>query len=206
MTKNTLTLLIATTAVAIAAVANGANGYPVRDAPIDTLRHHIANHESELQSLDAKLQNLEEMIDTIRQQQHSHAKDLQDSFQRSGRQEEAKLILLEGQLKELSAQLTPLRTATEGTALQIQRLEKSLTAQEAHIQSLQNSMKALVALLDDPEEGAVDIYQVKSGDSLDKIAQRQKVSVKSIKELNGLTNDKIIVGQKLRIPRKEPTK
>lgn len=44
------------------------------------------------------------------------------------------------------------------------------------------------------------LYKVKEGDSLEKIARAHQTSVKAIKELNNLANDKIIVGKTLKIP------
>ncbi|HTL54832.1 MAG TPA: LysM peptidoglycan-binding domain-containing protein [Candidatus Limnocylindrales bacterium] len=45
-------------------------------------------------------------------------------------------------------------------------------------------------------------YTVKSGDSLTKIATQFGTTVKAIRSLNSLKTDKIVVGQKLRIPAK----
>src|SRR5579862_1408769 len=45
-------------------------------------------------------------------------------------------------------------------------------------------------------------YTVKSGDSLTKIAGEFGVSVKSLRSFNSLKTDKIVVGQKLKIPAK----
>ena len=44
------------------------------------------------------------------------------------------------------------------------------------------------------------IYVVKSGDTLIKIAADHKTTVKALRSLNSLTTDKITVGQKLKIP------
>lgn len=46
------------------------------------------------------------------------------------------------------------------------------------------------------------IYAVKSGDSLTKIAAHFSTTVKAIRSLNNLKTDKIVVGQKLKIPGK----
>jgi peptidoglycan endopeptidase LytE len=43
---------------------------------------------------------------------------------------------------------------------------------------------------------------VKSGDSLTKIASQFGVSVKALRSFNNLKTDKIVVGQKLKVPAK----
>jgi len=50
--------------------------------------------------------------------------------------------------------------------------------------------------------GAGQIYTVKSGDSLSKLATEFGVTVKALRSANNLTTDKIVVGQKLKIPAK----
>ena len=50
--------------------------------------------------------------------------------------------------------------------------------------------------------GATSSYTVKGGDTLSKIAKKQGTTAKAIRAANGLTSDKINVGQKLKIPGK----
>ena len=50
--------------------------------------------------------------------------------------------------------------------------------------------------------GATTSYTVKGGDTLSKIAKKQGTTAKAIRTANGLTGDKINVGQKLKIPGK----
>lgn len=45
-----------------------------------------------------------------------------------------------------------------------------------------------------------NIYEVKSGDYLWKIANTYETSVKNLKQINGLQSDLLLVGQKLRVP------
>jgi LysM repeat protein len=47
-------------------------------------------------------------------------------------------------------------------------------------------------------------YTVKSGDTLSRIASRNNTTVREIKSLNGLTTDRINVGQKLKLPAPAP--
>ena len=48
---------------------------------------------------------------------------------------------------------------------------------------------------------AVSEYRVQRGDTLSAVARRNQVSVEAIKRVNGLTNDVVMVGQTLQIPR-----
>lgn len=50
------------------------------------------------------------------------------------------------------------------------------------------------------EPGNGEVYTVKSGDTLSRIASKYKVSVRSIRSANRLSTDRIKVGQKLKIP------
>jgi LysM repeat protein len=45
-----------------------------------------------------------------------------------------------------------------------------------------------------------NVYVVKSGDTLSRIATAHKTTVKELKAINGLTTDRINVGQKLKLP------
>jgi LysM repeat protein len=45
-----------------------------------------------------------------------------------------------------------------------------------------------------------NLYTVKSGDTLSRIATRNNTTVNELKSLNGLTTDRINVGQKLKLP------
>jgi LysM repeat protein len=51
-----------------------------------------------------------------------------------------------------------------------------------------------------PTVSGDNFYVVKSGDTLSRIATRNNTTVKEIKSLNGLTTDRINVGQKLKLP------
>ena len=51
-----------------------------------------------------------------------------------------------------------------------------------------------------PYEGPTKEYVVKSGDSLGKIAKDSGISIRALKALNGLQQDKLRLGQKLKVP------
>ena len=51
-----------------------------------------------------------------------------------------------------------------------------------------------------PYTGETKEYVVKSGDTLGAIAYGHGINIRQLKELNGLTGDKIVLGQKLKVP------
>jgi LysM repeat protein len=57
----------------------------------------------------------------------------------------------------------------------------------------------------DAAPGSEQIYTVKSGETLSKIASNHGVSIKALRSANNLKTDKIKVGQKLKIPAKAST-
>ena len=52
--------------------------------------------------------------------------------------------------------------------------------------------------------GGADVYVVKSGDSLSKIAKDHNTTINEIKALNGLKTDRINIGDKLKLPAARP--
>lgn len=52
-----------------------------------------------------------------------------------------------------------------------------------------------------PVVASGDVYVVKSGDMLGSIAVAHKTTTRAIKQLNGLTSDRLQVGQKLKLPK-----
>ena len=52
-----------------------------------------------------------------------------------------------------------------------------------------------------PVTASGDVYVVKSGDMIGSIAVAHKTTSKAIKQLNGLTSDRLQVGQKLKLPK-----
>jgi LysM repeat protein len=58
-----------------------------------------------------------------------------------------------------------------------------------------------VAAATKPKPVATRIHVVKRGETLNVISQATGVPVQKIRELNGLKGDKILVGQKLKLPK-----
>ena len=57
-----------------------------------------------------------------------------------------------------------------------------------------------------PYTGATKEYVVKSGDTLGAVAYGNGINIRQLKELNGLKNDNLRVGQKLKVPAEKPAR
>jgi LysM repeat protein len=108
-----------------------------------------------------------------------------------------------GDLRQLKEHANESSTVLSQYQQRLRDLEKVSEQQAQQINSLQSAMRALTEILGkESDETGTKIYRVKSGDSLEKIANANQTSIKAIKELNNLSNDKIIINQKLKLPEK----
>lgn len=184
----------------------------IRDS-IDDLRHEIRNHENEIRMYEDKLSNHESIIDTLREQITKSGQSQQDLLKNNSVSLEMKINQLETATKGLSADLRQFKTHANETstllsqmALKVAQLEKVTEVQNQNLDNLQAALRSIMDALDiksgndksfDP---STKNYRVKAGDSLEKIARANGTTIKAIKELNNLANDKIVVGQTLKMP------
>lgn len=177
----------------------------------NALRHTLYNHEGELRQVQERFSSLETIIDSLRRQLNEQSKGQREQIQTSKIGCEAKLGDLELFSKGLAADLQQIKThLNESTTLitqykqQLLTFEKQMQTQNHNIENLQSAVKTLMDILQagDVQESASTVYQVKSGDSLEKIAHANGTTVKALKEVNNLTSDRIRIGQKLKLPTK----
>lgn len=177
---------------------------------IEAMRHSHRNQENQLRELDQKFETIDAIIDSLRKQLHDSSKAHKDSLTSSTSNLETKVGDLELAVKGAAIDLRELKDhANETTAAltqyqqRLRELEKLLQQQSQQIDNLQSALKSVTEILSKgSEDVATKVYRVKSGDSLDKIAQAHQTSVKVIKELNNLNHDRININQKLKIPEK----
>jgi LysM repeat protein len=118
-----------------------------------------------------------------------------------------KIALLEKTIDKMSGDLKSLMTyANQTTASlteyrdQIQHIDKKLE----EVNKLRSTLSQISKTYSSPETPqAFSAYQVKAGDSLEKIARKFHVLVESLKRENNLSSDKIVIGQELMIPSAE---
>ena len=113
---------------------------------------------------------------------------------------ESRVVALEKSQKAFASDLQTLKQNLESSNKALVECQKKLSEIDSkltkEIQSLKTSLHSMLAILNDEPE---NFYIVQPGDSLGQIALDQKLTIKKLKELNSLTKDTIIVGQKLRL-------
>lgn len=169
---------------------------------LNSLRLEVNNHETEIRMFEEKFKNQEEILESLRRQTTTAAQTIKDTVKGQSVQVEAKLAGHETLANSLSQDL---KLFAKDSALALSEykaklveLEKAIEAQNRTISNLQIAVKSILEALQVGE--SVKTYQVKSGDSLGEIAKQHKTTIKKLKELNGLTNDQITIGQKLKLP------
>lgn len=188
------------------------------------LRHEVSNHESEIRTFDEKLQNQEASFEQLRQLLTDDVQTQRDFVKASninleGKTEtlEQSINTLDAAVKGLTADLRQMKTqANDSVSVLAQHkqklgeLEKLLETQNQHMQNLEAALHSIMEVLQAKQppkemavkvsEGGLKTYKVQPGDSLERIARAQKVSVQALRDANQLSNDRIIVGQTLKIP------
>lgn len=177
---------------------------------VETIKHTVDNHDTEIRMLQERCNNQEATVSSLRQQVLDSSQSTKELVRGNATGFEGKIAYLESANKNLIADLQQLKshandstTALNQYKSKIVELEQTVSAQNKNIENLQAALKSLTELLQ-MKEGATangdNVYRVKPGDSLEKIARAHNTTIKALKERNNLTQDRINVGQKLHIP------
>jgi LysM repeat protein len=176
---------------------------------IDELRQEIADvnytlnaTKVELQIVQERLKNQESSYSSLKNQSKNQPKADPASSQ---------LTLLEKRLFQLEKNQEKLSTHANQTSSsfvqyrdKIQEIEKTIDAQNRRLEEVVKLKATLSSISNvmqkNPGDSSGRSYRVKPGDSLEKIARTERVTVEAIKTQNSLENDRIVVGQELKIP------
>jgi LysM repeat protein len=156
------------------------------------------------------LEGLQTSVADAQRSQHANTTELEILEERVNRQESklTKTATLEQKMAALEAKFRSLEKRQEQTLADIRKIGKLATATDMSIASLKQEMSTQMANMKGALEAVVAVakagqqtsYQVKSGDTLERIAGRQGTTVAAIQRANNLSTDRIIVGQELVIP------
>lgn len=180
--------------------------------PWDVIRHQVSNQETEIRTFEHRLENLQVILDALREQMHTSSLTHKDQIKGSTGALEQKLGMLENIAKSLSADLQQLKIHANETTHALDLYKKTLLEYDQRFklqaQNIDHLSSALGTILDALQlKGEVAInepgekqYKIKSGDRLDKIAKANGTTVKEIMLLNNMSSDKIVEGKTIKIP------
>jgi LysM repeat protein len=180
---------------------------------VDMLRHQLNNQEAEIRTFEQKLESLDAILDTLRDQLKESSQNHKEMVKGSSSTLEGKIATLETTAKTLTQDLKQLHShANESSQAlaafkdKLQEIEKRQTAQNKNIDNLQSAVQSILEALQiksDPaptQSAGGKTYKIKNGDTLEKIAKAHNTTIQALKEINGMNSDKIVVGKTLKIP------
>ncbi len=186
---------------------------PLRDFLLN-IRHQMTNQEEEIRKLRERLDNDARAVDSVRED----TEKLQD-FTRTALRDHSETLdtatanfkanheHLHQDLQQLQQYANSVKELMEQYHRRIQSLEVSVDRHTAGLKSLEAAVQSLIEAFPTADKATAQaddsVYRIVDGDTLEKIARRNHTTIRRIKEVNGLTSDRIIVGQKLKIPPSE---
>lgn len=151
----------------------------------DFNRATLINLQSKIEGLDKRLANTENQLMNLNQASNSLMNDLRQNVSQINDS-----VILLGQYKQ-----------------KMSDLENKINLQNQQITNLEVALQSLVEFIQIKDTPTVSspsstatVYKVQSGDTLEKIARNHKITIQQLKDYNQLTNDRIMVGQVLKIP------
>lgn len=153
---------------------------------VHQLRMELNGINEELRQLTGRGEVQEDLLCTLRQELETGDK---------GKGWEARLAKLEKSQNGMKKEMAKLRTSTEQAIQSLSQQDKKLRAVEGNIDKVVAAVKQFA---DAPSLGE-DAYTVRSGDTLGEIAKHHGLTVARLKQVNHLSNDRIYVGQRLKV-------
>lgn len=177
---------------------------------LDILKHRVENQETEIKAFEQKIENLDLVLESLRDQIEESSTSQKERLQGNANALEMKIASLESANKGIAADLKQLQSHANETSVALQSFkqkfadwEKRLQTQNQNIENLQSGLQTLVdafQLKADIAPSSDKTYKIKNGDTLEKIAKTHGTTIQALKEANGMTSDKIVVGKTLKIP------
>lgn len=174
---------------------------------LEDVKHALKITQVDLGLLEERLKKQDNTVAGIKGQ--SNVKELNSLSMLSAQVNglEKKISSLEKTLEKAANDLRALSSASTQAIHKIQELEQNFLVHEKRLDeivqlkgTLTNISKAISQRTLTEAAPATKSYRVKAGDSLEKIARSHHLSVETLKKINNIPNDKIIIGQELRLP------
>ena len=156
------------------------------------------NHEAEIRMFEERLNTQEVIVDSLRQQVMDANHENRELVKGSAIQLENNVSKLENSVKGMTEDLRQLHTHGNDTASVLNQHKQKIEEIEKKVDQLQATLQLVLDALQVP--GTEQVYEVVSGDTLEKIARKNNTTIQRIKKLNQLSSDRIYTGQKLKMP------
>lgn len=170
-----------------------ATGVVAQDHALDTISHAISNHDAEIEVLQEKLRTQEELVESLQKQ-------IKETQKASLSNSSASERLLKAEVQKLQTHANDSSKSLAQYKKKIEELEQQLESQSQSLATLQAVFNTMMEALELDNPTTNNPYTVKNGDSLGKIALQHHTTIAEIKKLNNLKNDKINIGQRLKLP------
>jgi len=175
---------------------------------IDDLKHDLHCLQAQLQIMDDRIKEQDNALTSMKQQQKGEGLNKIDVLMKQIAVLENKLVALEKKHTTTLAAIEDFsnkaNNALSQHKAQLSDMDKTLSLQNKKLEDISHLRKSLETVAKNlkTDTNTYITYKVKSGDSLEKIAKNNKISIEEIKKANHMDNDLIVVGQNLKIPAK----
>ena len=168
-----------------------------QDSAIEELRMEVADLKHALHAAEVETKILEERLEASEGTTVPMKSDEVAELQRN-------MIALERSIDKINTDIRSLMHFTSQTTTTLSQYRDHILGIDHRLDEVSKLRSTLSDLSHKAKSPSIPTYRVKSGDSLEKIAQKYQVTIAAIKQKNGLTSDKILVGQELLIPASAP--
>jgi LysM repeat protein len=209
--KATLALLFCSCSSQLASQQEQRFQQSVNDIHIELadIKHELNSHEVDLRIMEEKLQKQIAALQALQTQNKaapkaSDGKDQIAALERRIASMEKMQDKIVSDLKQLSSYANQASSTLSQYKEKIAECEQEIarhTQKLDEVAKLKGTLTSISKAIKPAQvENSGKNYRVKAGDSLEKIAKLHHCSVDRIKQLNQLENDRIVIGQDIKLP------
>lgn len=165
-----------------------------QETAIDDLQMEIADLKHALHGTEVEVKLLEERVEASEKSTAPLLSGEASDFK-------TKISALEKSIDKINQEIRSLMNYTSQTTAALSQYRQQIANIDLKLDEIAKLRSTLSQLSQTTHSHKSALtYRVKAGDCLEKIAQQHGVNLETLKRANGLSSDKIIVGQELLIP------
>ncbi len=166
---------------------------------LDDLRHDTNCFETEIQILNGRIKCFENTLAAYKEQDIEKQQTRIDQIAHQLQLLDRKWTAFEKKQEAAKENMENLTAHAKDTGLALAQFKNRMVELESEILTQSRKLDT-IAKLKDGLIKSTKVYKVKAGDSLEKIAKAHKTDVATLKQINHLQNDLIVVDQELHVP------